>query len=213
MENNASVFYPGSGFTLTNFESVLVDAGNRFIDLAKKTITDKNKIDTGALSDLQITSVTSEGNKYTLTIGYPDNSKAWEYYDFQNKGVKGFKSGRPNSIYAYKSLDVSPEMVKDIMQWYLRHQNYIKKETQKKDLSGLQRRRKSIAKIASKTKDLEKLAYNTAVSIKKKGRPRVGFIDDNIELAFDDEFRTKLGEALGEDILIKFKQDFNGNRN
>jgi hypothetical protein len=210
MEDNSVINYPGSDFKLTGFESVMVDAASLFIYLAKRKITAKNKIDTGALSDLQITSVSNEGNKYSLTIGYPDNSKAWDYYDFQNKGVIGLRSGRPNSVYSFKSMGVSPKMVSAIMDWYNRHRTFTLREDQKRNLTGLQRKRKNIASTVSKAKKLESLAVATARNIKKKGIPRIGFIDDNIEIAFNDAFISKLELALGTDILLKFKQDFNG---
>jgi hypothetical protein len=213
MANNSVINYPNSDFKLSEFESVLVDAGSLFIYLAQKRIQAKNKIDTGALSDLQITSVSKEANRYSLTIGYPDGSPAWDYYDFQNKGVKGLKSGNPNSIYAYKSLGVSKKMINSLMAWYTRHSIFSLKEDQKKNLSGLQRKRKSISSIVSKANKLQSLAYATAISIKKKGLPKINFIDDNIEIAFNDAFIAKLELALGEDILLKFKQDFNGYNN
>lgn len=213
MANNFSSYYPSSDFKLTEFDSVMVDAASLFIYLAKRKIASKNKIDTRAMSDLQITSITNANNTFSLTIGYPDNSKAWEYYDFQNKGVKGFKSGRTNSVYSFKSLGVSPKMLEAIMSWYSRHQSFSLKEDQRKNLSALQRKRKSISNAANKTRNLKKLAYITARSIKKKGMPRIGFIDDNIEIAFNDAFITKLEQALGVDILLKFKQDFNGYNN
>jgi hypothetical protein len=213
MANNSVINYPNSDFKLSEFESVLVDAGSLFIYLAQKRIQAKNKIDTGALSDLQITSVSKEANRYSLTIGYPDGSPAWDYYDFQNKGVKGLKSGNPNSIYAYKSLGVSKKMINSLMAWYTRHSIFSLKEDQKKNLSGLQRKRKSISSIVSKANKLQSLAYATAISIKKKGLPKLNFIDDNIEIAFNDAFIAKLELALGEDILLKFKQEFNGYNN
>lgn len=213
MANNSVIHYPNSDFNLTGFESVMVDAGSLFIYLAKRKIASKNKIDTGALSDLQITSVSKEGNNYSLTIGYPDGSPAWDYYDFQNKGVKGVKSGRPNSIYAFKTLGVSKKMISQLMAWYTRHSVFSSKEDQKRNLSKLQTKRKTISSVVSKAKSLEKLAYATAISIKRKGMPKINFIDDNIEIAFNEAFVTKLGLAIGEDILLKFKQEFNGNNN
>lgn len=213
MANNSSINYPSSDFKLSEFESVMVDAASMFIYLAKRKIASRNKIDTGALSDLQITSVSVGNGKYSLTIGYPDNSPAWDYYDFQNKGVKGIKSGNPNSIYAFKTLGVSTKMVTALMSWYSRHSSYTLKEDQKKNLSGLQRKRKSISTIVSKTTKLESLAIATAKSIKRKGIKRIGFIDDNIEIAFNDAFISKLEVALGTDILLKFKQEFNGYNN
>jgi hypothetical protein len=211
---------------LTEFESVFIDAGSLFIYLAKRKIAAKNRIDTGALSDLQITSVSKENNKYSLTIGYPDGSPAWDYYDYVNKGVKGIKSGNPNSPYAFKypiggrkkgkgkSSNKKPsKMIMAIMAWYTRQGVFTAKDDQKKNLSGLQSKRKSLSSTVSKANSLQSLAFLTARSIKNKGLKKINFIDDNIEIAFNEAFVTKLGLAIGEDILLKFKQDFNGNNN
>lgn len=226
MANNAVINYPNSDFKLSAFESVFVDAGSLFIYLAKRKIEAKNRVDTGALSDLQITSVSKEGNKYSLTIGYPDGSPAWDYYDFVNKGVTGLKSGNPNSPYAFKhpmggrkkgsrkgSNKKPSKMILAIMAWYARQGVFAAKDDQKKNLSKLQSKRKSLFASASKAKSLESLAFLTARSIKNKGLKKINFIDDNIEIAFNDAFATKLGLAIGEDILLKFKQDFNGYNN
>jgi hypothetical protein len=226
MADNSVINYPNSDFKLSAFESVFIDAGSLFIYLAKRKIAAKNRIDTGALSDLQITSVSKENNKYSLTIGYPDGSPAWDYYDYVNKGVTGIKSGNPNSPYAFKhpmggrkkgskkSANKKPsKMILAIMAWYTRQGVFAAKDDQKKNLSGLQRKRKSLSSTVSKANSLQSLAFLTARSIKNKGLKKINFIDDNIEIAFNEAFVTKLGLAIGEDILLKFKQDFNGNNN
>jgi hypothetical protein len=144
--------------------------------------------------------------------GYDYGNPAIDYYDFQNKGVKGFKSNRPNSIYKFKSLNVSNAMIQALMKWYLRHKNYIRNEDQRKNLSALQRKKKSIADAAKSTFFVIKpLAIATAVNIKKKGIPRTGFIDDNIDLVFNETFANKIGVALGKDFIISITQQFNGN--
>jgi hypothetical protein len=213
----------GKGFTvggsaqqgeiaLDSVESVMIKYAVAFIEKAKATITKKGKIDTGHLSDIKVGTLVQEGTKYFLTIGYDKSNPASEYYDFQNKGVKGIKSNQPNSPYKFRTLSISPKFVSAIMAWYLRHPNYIRNEDQRKGLTGLQAKRKSIAKIVSKTTKIKSLAEATAKSIKKKGLKRIGFFEDNLKV-FGTEFQQQMAHALGTDVAISIKQQFKGNGN
>ena len=193
---------------LNAVEKVMKEAAERFIVLAKRRINAKKKVDRGNLGDISISSIQKTGNKYSLTIGYDKSNPASEYYDFQNKGVKGIKSNQPNSPYKFRTLSVSKNMVEAILQWYLRHKNYIKNDDQKFKLTRVQKKQKSIASLASSTKNLRQLAINTAKNIKKKGIGRVGFFDDNLEKAFGQDFQAKLAQALGQDIALTITQTF-----
>lgn len=196
---------------LTNVENIMVNAANQFIKLAQRRLRQKNKIDTGNLEDLVITNIIHENSRFTIQIGYDAGNPAAEYYDFQNKGVKGIKSNRPNSPYRYRSLNVSNNMIQALMKWYLRHKNYVRNEDQRKNLTALQRKSRSISAAADSSKNLRKLATATAINIKKKGMPRTGFIDDNIDIVFNEAFAEKIGIALGQDFMINITQKFNGN--
>jgi len=123
---------------LNAVEKVMYDAATKFIGLAQQRINAKKKVDRGNLSDITVSTIQKTGNKYLLTIGYDKSNPASKYYDFQNKGVKGLKSGQPNSPYKFRTLSVSKNMVEAILQWYLRHKNYIRREDQRKGLSPLQ---------------------------------------------------------------------------
>ena len=200
---------------LNNVERVMLEYSDKFIDLAVKRIRQRKKVDTGNLEDIIRTAIVQQGNKYSLTIGYKKSNPASEYYDFQNKGVKGIRSKQPSSSpYSYRTLSVSAKMVNALMQWYLRHKNYIKREDQKVGLTKIQKKKKSIGSLASSTQNLRRLAINTAKQIKKRGQKRIGFFDDNLEKAFGTEFKTKLAKALGQDIALNIRQNFgNGNNN
>ena len=189
-------------------EKVMFDAASKFIGLAQQRINAKKKVDRGNLSDISVSTIQKTGNKYSLTIGYDKSNPASEYYDFQNKGVKGIKSGQPNSPYKFRTLSVSKNMVEAILQWYLRHKNYIRNEDQRKGLSPLQIKRKTISNVANPKIKLRQLATNTAKNIKKRGIGRVGFFDDNIDKAFGQEFQAKLAQALGQDIALTITQTF-----
>ena len=195
---------------LNSVEEVMLGAANQFMKLAIARINQRKKVDRGNLSDMIVTPVVTNGTKYELTIGYEESSPASKYYDFQNKGVKGIKSRQPSSSpYSYKTLKVSKDMVNALMQWYMRHKNYIRNDDQRKNLSPLQQKRKTLGNIANQQTNLKKIATNTAKAIKKRGMPRIGFFDDNLNKAFGEDFKRKLAKALGQDIVLNIKQTFN----
>jgi hypothetical protein len=188
-------------------QKVIYDAADKFIKLAQQTIRKKRKIDTGKMSDIVFSEIYNKQGILGITIGYDKKNPASEYGKYQNKGVKGVKSSRnADSPYSFKDLNVSGEFVEAIMQWYLRHKNYIKNEDQRKGLKGLQTKRKKIAKIVDEKKNLRFLAQKTAENIKRRGLNRVGFFDDNLPKVFNEEFRVKLAKALGQDIKLNITQ-------
>jgi len=188
-------------------QKVIYDAADKFIKLAQQTIRKKRKIDTGKMSDIVFSEIYNKQGILGITIGYDKKNPASEYGKYQNKGVKGVKSSKnADSPYSFKDLNVSGEFIEAIMQWYLRHKNYIKNEDQRKGLKGLQTKRKKIAKIVDEKKNLRFLAQKTAENIKRRGLNRVGFFDDNLPKVFNEEFRVKLAKALGQDIILNITQ-------
>lgn len=193
---------------LKGADKVIADAAIKFIKLAQQRINGRKKVDTGNLGNIVPTQVTHDKGKFSIIIGYEKSNPASKYYDFQNKGVKGIKTNQPNSQYKFRTLSVSKKMVEAIMQWYLRHKNYIKLEDQKTKLTGIQKKRLKIAKLIDPKKKLRQIAKSTAENIKERGISRVGFFDDNIDKAFGQEFYTKLAQALGQDIALTITQTF-----
>lgn len=208
----------GGDATFNAVEAVMIQAAIKFIELAKKRLTQRGKIDTGNLSDIVYTEVTNKNNGYSITIGYDKNNPASKYYDFNNKGVKGiggFKGKLPrgfkspaNSPYSFKNLKLSKGFIESITRWYLRHKSYIRNEDQRKNLTGLQRKRKTLGSIGTEAEKIRGLAIATARNIKRKGISRTGFFEDNIDLAFGADFQKKLAQALGQDIVLNIKQIF-----
>lgn len=198
---------------LNSVEEVMLTAADQFMKLAIARINQRKKVDRGNLSDMEVSAIRQEGDRYSLTIGYNRNNPASEYYDFQNKGVKGIKSRQPSSSpYSYKTLSVSSKMVTALMQWYMRHKNYIRNDDQRKNLSPLQQKRKTLGNIVNQQTKLKQIATNTAKAIKKRGMPRIGFFDDNLDKAFGEDFKKKLAKALGQDVVLNIRQNFgNGN--
>jgi hypothetical protein len=196
---------------LGKVEAIMFEGANKFLKLAVARINARKKVDTGNLSDIVVSAVEKKGGKYSITIGYDKSNPASEYYDFQNKGVRGIKTKSPNSPYSYRTLSVSRKMVDAILRWYLRHKNYIRNEDQRKNLTPLQQKRKTLAQAVDPQKKLRQIATNTAKNIKKRGMPRIGFFDDNIPKAFGEDFQKKLATALGQDVALTIKNTFNGN--
>lgn len=208
----------GGDLQLNEVETIISQAALKFIQLAKKRLTQRGKIDTGNLSDIVVSQLTKKGGSYSITIGYDKSNPASEYYDFNDKGVKGiggFKGQLPRgfkeptgSPYSFKNLRLSSAFINSITRWYLRHKSYIRNEDQRENLSGLQRKRKTLGSIVDETEKLRGLAIATAKNIKRKGISRTGFFEDNIELAFGEDFQTALAKALGQDIALSIKQTF-----
>lgn len=198
-------------------ELVMTQAALKFIELAKKRLKQKKKIDTGNLSDIVVSDLTNDGDKFEITIGYYKNNPASKYYSYNDKGVKGvgkFRGKLPpgfvnpsDSPYEFKDLKLSSDFIESITKWYLRHKNYIKNEDQRKNLSGLQRKRKTIKSVVSESEKIRTLAIITAKNIKRKGISKTGFFTDNIDKAFGIDFQKKLAQALGQDIILNIKQD------
>jgi hypothetical protein len=194
-------------------EQVIFDAANQFLNLAKQRIQQRKKVDKGNLADLEVFPLQEKSNSLILTIGYRKENPASVYYDFQNKGVRGIQSKKPDSPYSFKTLTVSNNMVKAIMEWYLRHKNYIKNEDQRTGLTGLQIRRRNLGTVANPQKKLRDVAKKTAENIKKRGIPKVGFFEDNVDKAFGKDFTQKLAKALGQSVALTIKYSINNGNN
>jgi len=186
-------------------KKVLVAYAAKFIIQVQKNLQKANKVDTGRLeTDIQEGSVIREGKTYSIDIGYPVGSEGAKYYDFVNKGVKGFKSGTPNSPYRFRSAypSINGPMVTAIQKWVKRNSKLARREDQKYNLSGLQRKRKSVSELNTG----RTTAYLIARKIKQRGLPRTGFFDDAIDQVFNEQFYNKMAEALGGDVRLYIKQ-------
>jgi hypothetical protein len=186
-------------------EQTILDYAAKFILRVQDNLKDLNKIDTGTLStDIAQGDLIRERLKYTLDIGYPVGSAGAKYYDFVNKGVKGFKSGQPNSPYSFKSAypSMNGPMVNAIQKWVKRNALSQRREDQRFNLSGLQRKRKSVSQLNTG----RTTAYLIARKIKQRGLPKTGFFDDAINTVFNDQFYDKITKALSADLRVYIKQ-------
>jgi hypothetical protein len=199
---------------LKGIEELMVLAAANFILQVQENLTKAGKIDTGTLaSDIEKGEITNAGGVYSIDVGYPKGSKASKYYDFVNKGVKGTRSGTPaDSPYSFRSDMPGPSMTSAIAGWYRRHASYGRKETQKKNLSAVQRKRKKLSKMVDANKRLRSLAFATAVNIKRRGLKKTGFFDKAIQSSFGPDFVKALAKITGKEIAINIKGNGNNNK-
>jgi hypothetical protein len=186
-------------------EQMIISYAAKFIIQVQKNLQTANKVDTGTLErDIQRGDIIRTGGTYLLDVGYPKSSEGARYYDFVNKGVKGFVSGTPNSQYTFKSAypSMNGPMVNAIQKWVKRNNLSQRREDQKYNLSGLQKKRKSVSELNTG----RVTAYLIARKIKQRGLPRTGFFDDAIDQVFNADFYVKMGQAVGGDVRLYIKQ-------
>ncbi len=191
---------------LDQVEAVMFAYATKFLKLAQAKIRQKKAIDRGNLSDVELSDITNNGNQVLITVGYDESNPASEYYDFRNKGVKGLQ-GNQQTPYKFKNLGVGRNFLATLIEWYERHRSYIKNETQTRNLSGLQRKRKKLGEMTDAYR-LKSIAYLTGKKIKRKGIDRIGFFDDNIDKVFNEQFKKDLAEAMGKDIILNITSNF-----
>jgi len=203
---NERTDYAGLNELPSTKQIIILSAAN-FIQKVKDELQKQGKISSGNLED-GITSgeLIEDENGYEIDLGYRDIDPASKYYDFVNKGVKGYSSGNPNSPYAFKSLKVSKSMVKSLLLWYRKRGNAARREDQKKKLSATQRKNKRLKKQIDAAASLKSLAYATAVSIKKKGIKKSGFFDKSVEFSFGKGFIDAVSKTVGQDIKVYLRQ-------
>lgn len=192
-------------------QKLLEDSGVNFILKVQENLNQAGKIDTGALSgELEISPIERTGDTFTLSIGYPQGSKASKYYDFVNKGVSGTRN-KIDSPYSFRN-ERAGGMVNAINGWLSRNRLASRNETQRKGLSAVQRKRKKLSKMMSQADKQKSLAYAVSVSIKRKGLKKTGYIDKAIQFSFGRDFSQAVAKIIGREIVINIKQNGNNNR-
>lgn len=186
-------------------ERYIIAKATAFIRKVQENLKKLNKIDTGTLErDVSQGELINNAGTYSIEIGYDADSKAAEYFDYVNKGVKGFKSGVPRSPYSFKSAYPKMDglMVVAIQKWVKRNALAERRETQKYNLSRLQKKRKAISELNTG----RTTAYLIARKIKQKGLPRTGYFDDAIQEYFGYDFAKNIAKIIGVDIRVGVKQ-------
>ena len=195
--------------TLPVLEQYLILAAANFIQKVKDNIEVLGISDTGSLSDdISSGELVKESNGYSIEVGYPRGSKAAKYYDFVNKGVKGVKSGTPNSPYAFKNIGVGRAMLRNIKSWVDR--NGIRRNDVA--ITRRQATRQSLSNMVSEASRSKNLAYAVAVNIKKRGLRKTGFFDSAVDSYFGRDFASSVSKIIGQDIKVLIRQNGNNNQ-
>jgi hypothetical protein len=197
-------------------EQVLFDSGIDFNEDIRLNLEKSASISTGALLDISSPQVTTTSTGYTLSIGYPLNSKQIEYYDFINKGVggvggKGAKLKKNSGKYKFKSRFPNRKMAAAIFTWLNKARKSVSAD--KVDLSKLQKKRRKLATVLSEANNKKKLAYNISSAIKRNGIAATYYFDRAIDKNFGKNFIDSLVVALEGDINIKILSNGNNNSN
>jgi hypothetical protein len=212
LDRNKVDFEDAAGIPVT--ARLLVLAAADFVKRVQKNLNDMGKVSTGTLAtDIIAGEVQAGGGIVSITVGYPAESAAANYYDFVNKGVKGVQSGEPaDSPYAFKESKNKfdkyappPVMVSAILGWMEQNNIRARAETQTENLSPLQSKRKSLRE-ATGGDPQRSLAYAIARSIKRRGLPYTGFFDEARAYAFGDKFIADISKAVGADVRLAIRQ-------
>ena len=189
---------------MTEVELVMAEYAKKFIEAAQRNLRSKQKIDTGALMDIQF-EVSYMGKSFVLTIGYEVGSKASEYWDFVNKGVAGVGKSLSESPYKFKTKGASKKMIDAMQGWITRHNI---QPSDKYTIKGLEKKRKSIRSTVSKSNNLRSLATAFARGIKKKGIEQTNYFDNALKLFNSAEFQKDIAEAVGYEVQIAIKNSW-----
>lgn len=167
--------------------SALVKLAALLIENAQTNLEASGQVSSGALSDSFKASEPIEKNG-AIHI----EVSALDYYDFQNKGVRGTKGGASSGGYAFKNAFPSEAMVTAIDKW-IKHGHAVTTHILKKH---------AISKNEKKNTTLSDIdnAYMIARSIKIKGIKGTGYFDKAVKLA-QAYAKDILGKALMVDVI------------
>ena len=191
--------------SISNTDQLILRIAKKFIGAAQSKISRSKAIDKGNLLDIKILTNELKGGDIELRIGYTLDNPAYDYWNFQDKGVKGVKKNKTkNSPFQYKKISVGGKFLSQLIAWYGRHKNYIRNETQKSNLSSLQKKRKSLGSL--QVNKIKSVAYATGIKIKKEGLSTINFRQEGINKSFNDQFYNELAKEFGTDILINLQE-------
>ena len=183
-----------SGFILAEVTNQMEAKGRELrlkcIDLLnQRAVTSSGKLE-DSISDPIIT---VKGSQITMKI------KMADYYDYTNKGVKGWSdsSKAPNSPYQFKTKGMNAKGVKSI-------EAYIKSGAKKVTTFSNYGAYKELEKKFSRKGGKELIDFqvkNAVFGIKKKGIRAKRWFDDAVKEVFGD-FNEVMAEAYGKDIVV-----------
>lgn len=187
-------FTKNGEFTIV--ERLLSEYSKLFIEEAKNNLKSQNKVYKGATSDI-VTDYVTTPTSITMYIGYDKSNPASQYYAYVDEGVDGVYQ-KQGSRFKFKNLKVSAKMLASIKEWVDYHRITFRKDDQKKNLSGLQRKRKSISEAGQN----KGVAWIIARSIKGRGLKKTNYFTDAIQALEMSNFKKDVAEAFGIQIKI-----------
>lgn len=189
-------------------EKVLYDYGLAFNKAIQDNLEKTGSISSGALADPSQPVITKFGTSYVLNLGYPSGSKQIEYYDYINKGVKGYDSGSPsNTPYSFKSPYPNRKMAANIFAWLNNARKSVRADSvatnKKGKVDKTETKRQALKKIVSEADNKKRLAYAISSSIKKKGIEPTKYLDNAIAQVFNNKFMQDVTYAIMADYSVK----------
>lgn len=195
-----SDFGSEENFTPRESLSALIKLSALLVETAQNNLIAGGQVSSGALSDsFQASEPIQKGGSLHIDIS------ALDYYDYQNKGVRGTRGGASSGGYAFKNAFPSEAMVSAIEKW-IGHGHAVTKHLLKKH---------AISKTEEKNSALSDMdsAYAVARSIKIHGIKGTGYFDKAVKLA-QSYAKDVLGTALSVDIINALPKKLNnGNSN
>jgi hypothetical protein len=157
--------------------------------LNQRAVTSSGKLEDSISQPIIIV----KGSQITMQI------KMADYYDYTNKGVKGWadSSKAPNSPYQFKTKGMNAKGVKSI-------EAYIKSGAKKVTTFSNYGAYKELEKKFSRKGGKELIDFqvkNAVFGIKKKGIKAKRWFDDAVKDVFGD-FQEVMAEAYGNDIIV-----------
>lgn len=171
---------------LSFIEKKGLELRQRFIDL----INERGVSSSGDLIDsIGQPEINVSGNSLTMTISLAD------YYDYTNKGVKGWKSSKnaPNSPYQYKTKGMNDEGRKSVTRWVT--SGKAKTVTFGKKTYGAQEKKQI---------KIESQVDGVIWAIKAYGLKKRSWFDDAVKDVFGD-FAEVMAEQIGRQISVTIK--------
>jgi hypothetical protein len=189
-------------------EEMVAYAARDFIENARNNLERSKSVSSGELRDSLDFNISILGTTVTLTVGYDRSSPAAKYFDFVNKGVKGYTgAGAPGSPYQFKNGRVSVGMMKNILKWL--KLNGRQSVNIKKPASGLERKRKKIGDLVRNVDSREQLAWATSAAIKRDGTKATRFFDKAITQTFNKDFKEAMKVALAGEVRLQIRRIYN----
>lgn len=187
-------------------ERLIAEAAGEFILRAVEILNKLGKTDTGELSTSLMAGdiVRYPSGGFEISIGYPADSKAADYYMYVDKGVKGKNSSAKAHNSPYQYTDKMPP-VEPILKWLQRQGISARLEDQRRDLSRLQSKRTGLRDAAQSSPE-RSLAFLIARKIYSTGLPTTNYFSGTINEYFGRQFVEAVSKAIGQDIRLYIRQ-------